>query len=54
MANHGGDGVDERLGDSASDFGWEPAEVISLLGAKGNRVIAVVVNPGLARGLKRQ
>ena len=44
MANHGGDGVDERLGDGASDFGWKPAEVIALLGTEGNRVIAIVVD----------
>ena len=45
MATHGGDGVDERLRDGASDFGWKPAEVVSLLRAEGDRVIAVVVNP---------
>jgi hypothetical protein len=45
VANHRGDGVDDRLGDGASDFGWKPAEVVPLLRAEGNRVIAVVVNP---------
>ena len=37
--------VDDRLRDSASDFGWKPAEVVALISAKGNRVVAVVVNP---------
>jgi hypothetical protein len=45
MANHGGNGVDERLGDGASDFGWKPAEVISQLRAEGDRVIPVVIDP---------
>jgi hypothetical protein len=44
VANHGGDGVDERLGDSASDFDRKPAEVVSLLRAEGDRVIAIVVD----------
>ena len=34
-----------RLRDGASDFGWKPAEVVPLLRAEGDRVIAVVVNP---------
>jgi hypothetical protein len=45
MANHRGDGIDDGFGDGASDFGWKPAEVVALLGAEGNRVIAVVVYP---------
>ena len=45
VANHRGDGVDDRLRDGASDFGWKPAEVVPLLRAEGDRVIAVVVNP---------
>jgi hypothetical protein len=45
VANHGGDRVDDGLRDGASDFCWKPAEVVALLSAKGNRVIAVVVNP---------
>jgi hypothetical protein len=51
MTNHGGNGVDERLRDSSSDFGFKPAEVVALLSAKGNRVIAVVVNPVTAPDL---
>jgi hypothetical protein len=42
MANHGSNGVDERLRNSASDLGRQPAEVISLLRAEGNRFIAIV------------
>jgi hypothetical protein len=42
---HGGDCVDYGLPDGASDFGWKPAEVVPLLRAEGDRVIAVVVNP---------
>jgi hypothetical protein len=45
VANHRGDGVDDRLRDGASNFGWKPAEVVPLLRAEGDRVIAVVVNP---------
>jgi hypothetical protein len=45
VANHGGDRVDDGLRDGPSDFCWKPAEVVALLSAKGNRVIAVVVNP---------
>jgi hypothetical protein len=45
MANHRGDGVDERLRDGSSDFGWKPAEVVALFRAEGDRVIAVVVDP---------
>ena len=45
VTNHGGDRVDDRFRDGASDFGWKPAEVVSLLRAEGDRVIAVVVNP---------
>jgi hypothetical protein len=40
-----GNGVDKRLGDGPSNFGWKPAEVVSLFRAEGNRVIAVVVDP---------
>ena len=45
VTNHGGDGVDDRLRNGASNFGWKPTEVVPLLRAEGDRVIAVVVNP---------
>ena len=45
VANHRGDSVNDRFRNSASNFGREPAEVVSLLRAEGDRVIAVVVNP---------
>ena len=45
VANHRGDGVDDRLRDGASNFGWKPPEVISLFRPEGNRVIAVMVDP---------
>ena len=45
MANHRGDGVDDGFWDGASDFSWKPPEVVALLGAEGNRVIVVVVDP---------
>ena len=37
--------IDDGFRDGARDFGWKPAEVVALLGAEGDRVIAVVVDP---------
>ena len=51
VANHRGDGVDDRLRDGASNFGWKPPEVISLFRPEGNRVIAVMVDPIAGPGL---
>jgi hypothetical protein len=51
LANHRGDSVDDGFRDGASDFGWEPAEVVALLGSEGNRIIAVVVDPVTRPGL---
>ena len=41
----GCDCVDDRLRNSASNFGWEPAKIVPLLRAEGDRIIAVVINP---------
>ena len=35
----------KRLLNATSDFAWKPAEVVALLGAKGDRIISVVVDP---------